>query len=246
MIAISVRSLCKDYGTQRVVDDISFDVPYGAVTGFVGANGSGKTTTMRAMLGLIEPTSGHTVFHDSSYAALPDPRRSVGAVVDRIGAHPSHTARQHLMMIALASGVPRSRVADCLAQVGLGEVGDKRLSQYSMGMMQRCALAAALLGSPPILMLDEPANGLDPGGIRWLREQMRGWADDGRAVLVSTHQLAELAVIVDRLVVIDRGSLAFAGPIQELNLTSRTLEEAVFELIAARSDSALGPNRVLR
>ena len=238
MNAISVRGLSKDFGATRVVNRVSFDVRPGMVTGFVGANGSGKTTTMRAMLGLIRPSEGETLFAQVPYQQLADPRSSVGVVLDRIGAHPSHTARQHLAMVAAASGFEVDRVQDCLAEVGLEDVADQRLSRYSMGMRQRCSLAVALLGAPPILMLDEPANGLDPAGIRWLRQKMRGWADEGRAVLVSTHQLAELSVIVDRLVVIDKGSLVFDGSVAELEMVDRSLEEAVFQLVAANSPTS--------
>ena len=234
MSAIAVRGLTKDFGTLRVVDDVAFDVPHGSVTGFVGANGSGKTTTMRMMLELIRPTGGQTLFSGVRYRNLEHPRREVGAVGDRIGAHPAHTAREHLAMVATASGIDPGRVDECLDQVGLTDSADRALGRYSMGMVQRCALAVALLGAPPVLMLDEPANGLDPGGIRWLREQMRSWADEGRAVLVSTHQLAELSVIVDYLVVIDRGSVVFHGPAADLRGADVSLEDAVFDLVADR------------
>lgn len=234
MNAISVRSITKDFGNVRAVDDVSFEVPYGSVTGFIGANGSGKTTTMRMMLGLIRPTSGEAQLAGSRFSDLAEPRRSVGAVVDRIGAHPGHSGRQHLTTIALASGFSLSRVDECLGEVGLLDAADRPIQQYSMGMTQRCALAVALLGNPQILVLDEPSNGLDPAGIRWLRERMRGWADDGRAVLVSTHQLAELSVIVDYLVVIDRGSVVFHGPAADLRGADVSLEDAVFDLVADR------------
>ena len=232
MNAITVRGLTKDFGSFRAVDDLSFDVPSGAVTGFVGANGSGKTTTMRAMLGLLPVTSGSTKYGDCSYAELDEPRRQVGAVVDRIGAHPGHTARRHLQMIAMAAALPIGRVDDALAEVGLADVADRPLRKYSMGMMQRCALAAALLGSPDILILDEPANGLDPAGIRWLRDKTRSWADEGRAVFVSTHQLAELAAVVDRLVIVDHGRLVYEGDADELTAAGQSLEDAVFDLLA--------------
>ncbi len=232
MNAITVRGLTKDFGGFRAIDDVSFDVPFGAVTGFVGANGSGKTTTVRTMLGLTPATSGLAHFGSSSYGALRDPRQTVGAVVDRIGAHPSHTARQHLTMVACAAQLPPERVEAALAEVGLADVADKRLRAFSMGMTQRCALAAALLGSPETLVLDEPANGLDPAGIRWLRTKTRTWADDGKAVLISTHQLAELAAVVDHVVVLDRGRVAYAGRADELMGSGQTLEDAVFDLIA--------------
>lgn len=235
MTAISVRSVTKDFGAVRAVHDVSFEVPYGSVTGFIGANGSGKTTTMRMMIGLIRPTSGEALLDGHRFVDLVEPRRSVGAVVDRVGAHPGQSGRQHLTTIAMASGLSLDRVDECLDEVGLLDAADRPIQQYSMGMTQRCALAVALLGNPQILVLDEPSNGLDPSGIRWLRELMRGWADEGRAVLVSTHQLAELSVIVDHLVVIDRGTVVFHGPSADLRGADASLEDAVFELVAEHS-----------
>lgn len=232
MSAIEVVHLTKDFDTVRAVDDVSFTVPAGQVTGLVGANGSGKTTTMRMILDLISPTDGKALVDGQRYRDLASPRTAVGAVIDRIGAHPGHSARQHLTMVARAAGLDRNRVDICLAEVGLTDAADRPIKQYSMGMTQRCALAAALLGSPPTLILDEPSNGLDPTGIRWLRDRIRGWADDGRAVLVSTHQLAELALVVDRLIVLHRGALVFAGPVSELLEDDKTLEESVFDLLA--------------
>jgi len=231
MTAIRASGMTKDFGSFRALDEVSFKVPYGAVTGFVGANGSGKTTAMRAMLGLLPLTSGDAWFAGHRYERLRDPRRTVGAVVDRIGAHPSHTARQHLTMIAIAADLPIERVEASLAEVGLTDVADKKLRSYSMGMTQRCALAAALLGSPSIMVLDEPANGLDPGGIRWLRTMTRAWADQGKAVLISTHQLAELAAVVDHLVVLDHGRVVYHGSASALVSGKRTLEDAVFDLV---------------
>lgn len=230
--AITVQGLTKDFGDFRALDSVSFEVPFGAVTGFIGANGSGKTTTMRTMLGLLPATAGTAHFGDRPYDQLDDPRRIVGAVVDRIGAHPSHSARRHLTMIAVAAGLPVHRVDETLEEVGLLDVADKAIRKYSMGMTQRCALAAAMLGSPSTLVLDEPANGLDPGGIRWLRTKTRTWADEGKAVLVSTHQLAELAAVVDHLVVIHEGQIAHTGPANELVGAGQTLEAAVFDLLA--------------
>jgi len=230
--AISVVGLTKDFGSFRAVDDLTFDVPAGAVTGFVGANGSGKTTTMRLMLGLLPATAGTATFDGYTYAELTEPRRVVGGVVDRIGAHPGHSARRHLTMIALAAGLPVECVDPALEEVGLLEVAEKKLRQYSMGMKQRCALAAALLGDPQTLVLDEPANGLDPAGIRWLRMKTRSWANEGRAVLISTHQLAELAAVVDHLLVLHEGRLIHTGPAAELVATNESLEAAVFDLLA--------------
>lgn len=232
MTAIDVCRLTKDFGSFRAVNDLTFTVPSSSVTGFVGANGSGKTTAMRMMLGLLPPTAGSAQFSGDAYAELAEPRRRVGAVVDRLGAHPSHTARDHLTMIAAASGIDSARVDIVLTEVGLADVADKALRKYSMGMRQRCALAAALLGDPPVLVLDEPANGLDPAGIRWLRDKIRDWGDEGRAVLVSSHQLAELSMVTDRLIVLHEGRLRFDGPVQALTSTGGSIEDAVFDLIA--------------
>lgn len=232
MTAIESRGLTKDFGSFRALDDLSFEARHGAVTGFVGVNGSGKTTAIRTMLGLLPATAGTASFDGIAYGELTEPRRQVGAVVDRLGAHPSHTARQHLSMIASAADLAPHRIETVLGEVGLADVADKALRKYSMGMRQRCALAAALMGDPPILVLDEPANGLDPAGIRWLRTTTRSWADEGRAVLVSTHQLAELAAVVDDLVVLDAGRLAHCGPAADLVVGGETLETAVFDLLA--------------
>lgn len=238
-MTVVIEGLVKDFGDTLAVDDVSFEVPRGAVTGFVGANGSGKTTTMRMMLGLLPPTAGTVRFAGQRYCELDRPRTHVGAVIDRIGAHPSHSARRHLRMIARSAGLPLERVDQALEEVGLLDVADTQIGRYSMGMTQRCALAVALLGDPPVLILDEPANGLDPSGIRWLRERIRGWADDGRAVLVSTHQLAELAAVVDRLVVLDSGSVVFSGEATELITEGGSLEDAVFDLLAGTPSDSL-------
>ncbi len=230
-MSVVVDGLTKDFGAFRAVDDVSFGVPSGQVTGFVGVNGSGKTTTMRVMLGLLAPTAGSTTFDGRTYSDLPHPRRSVGAVVDRIGAHPGHSARRHLTMVATSAGLSLGRVDAALDEVGLLDVADRPIGRYSMGMTQRCALAVALLGEPETLILDEPANGLDPAGIRWLRDRMRAWADEGRAVMVSSHQLAELAVVVDRLVVLRDGGVVFVGSVDALQSGPGSLEDAVFDLL---------------
>ncbi len=230
-MSIVVDGLTKDFGGFRAVDAVSFEIPSGQVTGLVGANGSGKTTTMRAMLGLVPPTAGGATFDGRPYGQHEQPRSVVGAVVDRIGAHPAHSARRHLSLIATSAGLEPDRVEGALDEVGLLDVADKPIGRYSTGMTQRCALAVALLGTPDNLMLDEPANGLDPVGIRWLRGRLRRWADDGRAVMVSSHQLAELSTVVDRLVVLRLGSVVFAGPADELRAGSRSLEDAVFDLV---------------
>lgn len=239
MTDVQVTSLTKDFGAFRAVDDVTFSVTPGEITGFIGANGSGKTTTMRMMLDLVVPTGGSTHFGGVPYKELHEPRRTVGAVVDRIGAHPSHSARRHLTMIARAARLPADRVDAALREVDLFEVADNPIRQFSMGMTQRCALAAALLGSPSVLILDEPANGLDAAGIRWLRNKTKAWADEGRSVILSTHQLAELSAVVDRLVVLDRGRVVHQGRAAEFTGTNKTLESAVFELLADLDVSAV-------
>ncbi|HEX5996955.1 MAG TPA: ATP-binding cassette domain-containing protein [Jiangellales bacterium] len=204
---ITIRSLTKVYDQQRVVDDVSFEVPAGSITGFVGANGAGKTTTMRMLLGLVAPSAGTALVNGWPYRSLSQPRREVGAVVDGPGAYPAHSARTHLAIMATGAGISIRRVDEVLDQVELIEHADRRVHGYSMGMLQRLALAGALLGDPSVLVLDEPANGLDPPGIVWMRKLLRGLADEGRALLISSHLLAELAEVADRVVIIERGRL---------------------------------------
>src|SRR5687768_12741894 len=205
--AISCRSLTKRFGDRAAVDDLSFDVHGGSVTGFVGANGAGKTTTMRMLLGLVAASSGQALVDGRPYTALDHPRRSVGAVLDGPGAHPAHSARAHLSIIATAAGLPPGRVAEVLDLVELADDGGRRVGTFSMGMRQRLALAAAMLGDPPVLVLDEPVNGLDPPGIIWMRDLLRRLSAEGRAILISSHLLAELAEVADHMVIIDRGRL---------------------------------------
>lgn len=213
---ISCDGLSKQFGDVRAVSDLAFEAPAGAVTGFVGANGAGKTTTIRMLLGLVEPSAGGALIDGTRYRELPAPRRTVGAVLDTPGAHPGHTARTHLEIVGAACGIGRTRIVHVLDQVQLTEDSTRRVGTYSLGMRQRLSLAAALLGDPPILILDEPTKGLDPPGIRWLRLLLRGFADDGRCVLISSHHLAELEAIADRVVMIDRGHLiadSLIGPL---------------------------------
>lgn len=214
--AISVEQLTKSFGDSQIVDAATFEVAFGAVTGFVGANGAGKTTTMRMILGLVEPDAGHALVEGRPFRELDEPRSTVGAVLSDLGAHPGVTARQHLRMIAVGAGL-EGRVVDlALEDVGLSDVADKRVGTYSTGMRQRVALAAALLTDPEILVLDEPASGLDPKALHWLRLLLRERAAAGAAVFVSTHQLAELAAIVDRVVVIDDGRIIASCSVSEL------------------------------
>jgi ABC-2 type transport system ATP-binding protein len=214
--AIACRSLTKRFDGKPVVDDLTFAVAPGTITGFVGANGAGKTTTMRMILGLVTPSSGTALVAGQPYVELPDPRRQVGAVLDGPGAHPAHTARAHLAITATAAGLPLTRVAEVLDFVELGDHATRRVGAFSLGMCQRLALAGAMLGDPPILVLDEPVNGLDPPGIVWMRDVLRRLAAEGRAVLVSSHLLGELAEVASHVVIIDRGRLVADASLAEL------------------------------
>jgi ABC-2 type transport system ATP-binding protein len=213
---IEVRSLTKRFGAVTAVDGVSFDVEPGRVTGFLGPNGAGKTTTLRMILGLAHPTSGTATIDGRPYRALSDPAGTVGAVLERSGFHPGRRARDHLRAVARAARIPESRADETLEVVALQNAGHRRAGGYSLGMRQRLALATALLGEPRILILDEPANGLDPQGIRWLRDFMRWYASQGRTVLVSSHVLAEMAQTADAAIVIARGRVVAQGPIAEL------------------------------
>jgi len=205
--SLECRSLTKHFAATTAVDELSFSVAGGSITGFVGANGAGKTTTMRMLLGLVTPSEGTALVNGQRYRDLEHPRRQVGAVLDGPGAHPTHTARAHLAISATAGGLPQARVGEVLERVELTEHAHRRVGAFSMGMRQRLALAGAMLGDPSIVILDEPANGLDPPGIIWMRDLLRGLSAEGRAVLVSSHLLGELAEVADRVVIIDRGRL---------------------------------------
>ncbi|MFI6676088.1 ABC transporter ATP-binding protein [Kribbella sp. NPDC050470] len=213
---ISVDGLTKQFGRIRAVEDLTFDVPPGKITGFLGPNGAGKTTTLRMLLGLVRPTAGAALIGGQAYLSLPHPRRTVGAVLEATGAHPGRRARDHLRILAQVTGVPDGRVTDVLDQLGLTEAAGQRVGGYSHGMRQRLGLAGALLGDPPVLLLDEPANGLDPAGMAWLRGLLRDLADEGRTILVSSHMLSEVAQTVDQVVIINEGRLRFAGPLEGL------------------------------
>ncbi len=204
---IEVYGLTKRYGSTLAVQDLSFTVAAGRVTGFLGPNGAGKSTTMRAILGLVRPTSGTTTVLGRPYRDLDRPERRVGALLETFDAHPGRSGRNHLRVLALAGGIPRSRVDEVMSLVELSQAGRRRVKGYSLGMRQRLGLAAALLGDPEVLVLDEPANGLDPQGIRWLRDFLRSLAAEGRTILVSSHVLAEVAQTVDDVVIIHRGRL---------------------------------------
>ncbi len=216
--AIEVDSLTKRFGAVTAIDDLSFSVRAGAVTGFLGPNGAGKTTTLRIVLGLARATSGTALVQGRPYDQLDEPARVVGASLERAGFHPGRSGRDHLRALCAMARLPASRADEVLRIVDLdGKAGRRRVGGYSLGMRQRLHLAAALLGDPAILVLDEPANGLDPQGIRWLRESLRGLAAEGRTVLVSSHVLSEVAQTADDVVVIARGKLVDQGPVEKLS-----------------------------
>jgi ABC-2 type transport system ATP-binding protein len=231
MTDVSVRDLSKRFGRVLAADGLTFDVPAGQVTGFLGPNGAGKTTTLRMLLGLVTPTSGEALIGGHRYADLPAPRRMVGAVLEATGFHPGRRARAHLRILAQVSGVPRDRVDAVLDQVGLSTDAGRRVGGYSLGMRQRLGLAAALLGDPQVLILDEPGNGLDPAGMAWLRGLLRDLAAEGRTVLISSHVLAEVAQTVDRVLIVNRGRLRYAGPLAGLaGADGASLESAFLRL----------------
>ncbi|MFF3914426.1 ATP-binding cassette domain-containing protein [Streptomyces sp. NPDC001852] len=215
MTSIDVRDLTKEYGARRAVDHLTFSVRPGRVTGFLGPNGAGKSTTMRLVLGLDRPTSGTATIGGRAYAALREPLRRVGALLDARAAHGSRTAHDHLRALAASNRIPGHRVDTVLEQTGLAEVARRRVKTYSLGMRQRLGIAAALLGDPEVILLDEPANGLDPEGIAWIRTLLRGLAAQGRTVLVSSHLMHETAAFADHLVILGRGRLLADTPVQE-------------------------------
>jgi ABC-2 type transport system ATP-binding protein len=213
---IEVTGLTKVYRNVRAVDDLSFTVEAGRVTGFLGPNGAGKTTTLRMLLNLVTPTRGTATIGGQRYADLPDPVRQVGAVLEASGAHRGRNGRNHLRMICDAAGLPISRADDVLQMVGLSPAAKRKFKGYSLGMRQRLGIAAALLGDPQVLILDEPANGLDPEGIRWMRDLLKALADEGRTVLVSSHLLSEMEILADDLVIIASGQLVRQGTVEAI------------------------------
>lgn len=214
MTSIDVQDLTKEYGSKRAVDHLTFSVLPGRVTGFLGPNGAGKSTTMRLVLGLDRPTSGTATIGGHAYATLDEPLRKVGALLDAGAAHGSRTARNHLRALAATNRIPERRVDEVLEETGLAPVARQRVKTYSLGMRQRLGIAAALLGDPPVLLLDEPSNGLDPEGIIWIRELLRRLAREGRTVLVSSHLMNETASFADQLVVLGRGRLLADMPMR--------------------------------
>ena len=220
MAVITIDGLTKHFGPVTAVDDLSFEVDQGTVVGFLGPNGAGKTTTLRTLLGLVTPTAGTAKIDGRPYRELADPIRHVGAVLEASSFHPGRSARNHLQVVATAAGLPRNRADAVLEQVGLAGAARRRVGGFSLGMRQRLGLATALLGDPQVLILDEPANGLDPEGVHWLRGLLRQLADQGRTVLVSSHLLAEVAQTVDQVVIIAAGRLVTQSTLAAL--TART------------------------
>ena len=216
MAPVEIRDLSKHFGGVAAVNDLSFDIEPGRVTGFLGPNGAGKSTTLRALLGLVQPSSGAATFGGLRYDELDEPSARVGAVLEDASFHPGRSARNHLRVLAITGNHPPHRVEEVLSAVGLSDAADRRVKGYSMGMRQRLAIAAALLGDPQVLILDEPNNGLDPPGIIWLRDLIREQAANGRTVLISSHLLAEVAQSVDDVVVIADGELRAHGPLEQV------------------------------
>jgi ABC-2 type transport system ATP-binding protein len=232
---VEARSLAKRYGEVVAVDDLSFSLERGTITGFLGPNGAGKTTTLRLVLGLAQPTAGEALVFGRPYAELGDTLRRVGAVLESGDFHPGRSGRDHLRVLGLAAGISSSRVDEVLDLVGLSAAAGRRVKTYSLGMRQRLGLAAALLGEPELLVLDEPANGLDPAGVHWLRAFLRRFAEAGGTVLVASHMLAEATQTVDRVVIVDSGRVIAQGSLQEFTGDGRTLEDAYLELTGGAS-----------
>jgi ABC-2 type transport system ATP-binding protein len=233
MAIIEAHGLTKRFGSVRAVDDLGFSVERGSVTGFLGPNGAGKTTSLRLLLGLVAPDAGTATIDGCAYADLPEPLHQVGAVLEASSFYPGRTARNHLRIQALAAAVDPTRIDEVLDLVQLTGAAGQRIGGFSLGMRQRLSLATALLADPEILILDEPANGLDPEGVRWLRRLLRGFAAEGGTVLVSSHMLAEAAQTVDSVVIIDHGRLVRQAPLA--SLTAHGDLEAAFLQLTGRT-----------
>ena len=233
---IEVRGLTKRYGRVLAVDALGFDVRPGVVTGFLGSNGSGKSTTMRLMLGLDRPDRGAVRIAGRRYRELGWPLREVGALLETRAFHPGRSARAHLTALAASNAIPFRRVDEVLGLVGLESAADRRTGKFSLGMAQRLGIAAGLLGDPGVLLLDEPVNGLDPEGIRWIRDLMKSLAAEGRMVFVSSHLINEMAVTADRLIVIGAGRLLADTTVAELSAQSASLEDAFLELTSGSAE----------
>jgi ABC-2 type transport system ATP-binding protein len=227
---IVASGLRKRFGPVVAVDRVSFTVEPGTVTGFLGPNGAGKTTILRMLLGLIRPDSGWATIAGLPYTELPEPTTTVGAALENTGFHPVRNGRDHLLVYCTVNGYPRHRADEVLAQVGLTGAGHRAVKGYSLGMRQRLALATALLGDPDVLILDEPANGLDPSGVAWMRALLRDLADTGRTVLVSSHLLWEMQQLVDEVLILHRGRLVHQGTLTDLTAGHRSLEAAFLAL----------------
>jgi ABC-2 type transport system ATP-binding protein len=245
---IEVQALTQRFGSTVAVDDLSFSVEPGRVTGFLGPNGAGKSTTMRAILGLVRPTAGRASVLGGQYRELAQPVRRVGVLLETFDAHPGRSGRNHLRVLALAGGIPRSRVDEVLELVDLRGAGRRRVKGYSLGMRQRLGLAAALLGDPEVLVLDEPTNGLDPQGIRWLRDFLRALAAEGRTILISSHVLSEVAQTVDDVVIVHRGKLvrhAAMAEVEAMAAGSTTVRSPMAERLSdLLGDAGIGTTRV--
>jgi ABC-2 type transport system ATP-binding protein len=233
---IEASGLTKRYGSTVAVDALSFDVAPGTVTGFLGPNGSGKSTTMRMIMGLDRPDTGEARIGGQLYADLRWPLREVGALLEARSFHPGRSAYNHLAALAAANGIARSRVDEVLGLVGLSGVARKAAGKFSLGMSQRLGIAAALLGDPAVLLFDEPVNGLDPEGVRWIRNLMKKLAVEGRTVLLSSHLIAEMALTADRLVVVGRGRLLADTSVAELTADGQSLEESYFRITGDSAD----------
>jgi ABC-2 type transport system ATP-binding protein len=231
--AVSVRQLSKRYGDAAAVDGLTFTLERGTITGFLGPNGAGKTTTLRLLLGLAEPTAGEALVFGRRYGELDEPSRRIGALLESSDFDPGRSGRNHLRTLALATGIGYDRVEELLQLIELERAADRRVRTYSLGMRQRLGLAAALLGDPELLVLDEPANGLDPAGIAWLRGFLHRFAADGRTVLISSHVLAEVAQTVQAALIINRGRLVGELELDQLQGGARSLETAYLELTGA-------------
>ncbi|HUR05731.1 MAG TPA: ATP-binding cassette domain-containing protein [Nonomuraea sp.] len=244
---ITVEHLSKRHGRTRAVDDISFTVAPGKVTGFLGPNGAGKSSTLRILLGLDSADSGIALINGQPYRRLLNPLHTVGSLLDGSGAHRSRTARAHLSWVARSNGIPKARVSEVLDAVGLSGAANKRVGKFSLGMGQRLGIATALLGEPEVLILDEPVNGLDPDGIRWIRRLLKQYAADGRTVLLSSHLMSEMADTADDLIVIAAGRIVTQGPLSDVVAGYSSLEDAFFALTdTGAAHHSGGPDRELR
>ena len=233
---IEARGLTKRFGSRLAVDALSFDVRPGRVTGFLGPNGSGKSTTMRLILGLDHPDAGHAAIGGRRYRDLGWPLREVGALLEARAWHPGRTARSHLAALAASNGIGRRRVDEVLGMAGLAEVASQRAGKFSLGMAQRLGIAAALLGDPPVLLLDEPVNGLDPAGNHWIRDLLRTMAAQGRTVFVSSHLISEMALMAEHVVVIGQGRLLAHAPVADLAGGAPSLEDAFLRLTGTSTE----------